>query len=102
MNNSFFKVKSFIGSIATKNYYGAAKAILSDNPLGLTCGMVNIIYEVLYRMKPLRKDSELNFFCNRSAQHLICVLEDAISKQVKRVRLTSVGFSILQWKYFRK
>ncbi|XP_059095329.1 dihydropyrimidine dehydrogenase [NADP(+)]-like [Tigriopus californicus] len=33
-------VKSFIGSIATKNYYGSAKAILSDNPLGLTCGMV--------------------------------------------------------------
>ena len=27
-------------SISTKNYYGAAKAILSDNPLGLTCGMV--------------------------------------------------------------
>ena len=44
MNNSFFKVKSFIGSIATKNYYGAAKAILSDNPLGLTCGMVNTRY----------------------------------------------------------
>jgi hypothetical protein len=35
-------VKSFIGSISTKNYYGAAKAILSDNPLGLTCGMVTI------------------------------------------------------------
>ena len=35
-------VKSFIGSIATKNYYGAAKAILSDNPIGLTCGMVSI------------------------------------------------------------
>jgi len=33
-------VKSFIGSISTKNYYGAAKAIFSDNPLGLTCGMV--------------------------------------------------------------
>ncbi|EGG13663.1 dihydropyrimidine dehydrogenase [Cavenderia fasciculata] len=33
-------VKSFISSIATKNYYGAAKAIFSDNPLGLTCGMV--------------------------------------------------------------
>ena len=47
MNISFFQVKSFIGSIATKNYYGAAKAILSDNPLGLTCGMVNTIYEVL-------------------------------------------------------
>ncbi|CAG2100610.1 unnamed protein product [Medioppia subpectinata] len=26
--------------IANKNYYGAAKEILSDNPLGLTCGMV--------------------------------------------------------------
>lgn len=33
-------VKSFISSIATKNYYGAAKSIFSDNPLGLTCGMV--------------------------------------------------------------
>lgn len=33
-------VKSFITSISNRNYYGAAKAILSDNPLGLTCGMV--------------------------------------------------------------
>ncbi|XP_035270720.1 dihydropyrimidine dehydrogenase a, tandem duplicate 1 [Anguilla anguilla] len=33
-------IKFFITSIANKNYYGAAKAILSDNPLGLTCGMV--------------------------------------------------------------
>eukprot|EP00794_Sanderia_malayensis_P008286 gene8286-9170_t len=33
-------IKSFISSISTMNYYGAAKAIFSDNPLGLTCGMV--------------------------------------------------------------
>uniref|UniRef100_A0A7M5XK40 Dihydropyrimidine dehydrogenase [NADP(+)] n=1 Tax=Clytia hemisphaerica TaxID=252671 RepID=A0A7M5XK40_9CNID len=33
-------VKSFISSISNKNFYGAAKAIFSDNPLGLTCGMV--------------------------------------------------------------
>lgn len=33
-------VKAFISMIANKNYYGAAKVILSDNPLGLTCGMV--------------------------------------------------------------
>jgi len=33
-------VKTFIGNISNKNYYGAARAILSDNPLGLTCGMV--------------------------------------------------------------
>jgi len=33
-------VKSFIGNISNKNYYGAAKSIFSDNPLGLTCGMV--------------------------------------------------------------
>eukprot|EP01104_Vermistella_antarctica_P004115 TRINITY_DN14629_c0_g1_i1.p1 TRINITY_DN14629_c0_g1~~TRINITY_DN14629_c0_g1_i1.p1 ORF type:complete len:1024 (-),score=347.23 TRINITY_DN14629_c0_g1_i1:63-3080(-) len=33
-------VKAFISSIATKNYYGAAQMILSDNPNGLTCGMV--------------------------------------------------------------
>uniref|UniRef100_A0A158R6B8 Dihydropyrimidine dehydrogenase [NADP(+)] n=1 Tax=Syphacia muris TaxID=451379 RepID=A0A158R6B8_9BILA len=33
-------IKSFISSIANKNYYGAAKKIFSDNPLGLTCGMI--------------------------------------------------------------
>ncbi|XP_034241166.1 dihydropyrimidine dehydrogenase [NADP(+)] isoform X2 [Thrips palmi] len=33
-------VKSFITSISNKNFYGAAAAIFSDNPLGLTCGMV--------------------------------------------------------------
>uniref|UniRef100_A0A915LVD1 Dihydropyrimidine dehydrogenase [NADP(+)] n=1 Tax=Meloidogyne javanica TaxID=6303 RepID=A0A915LVD1_MELJA len=33
-------IKAFISSIANKNYYGAAKVIFSDNPLGLTCGMV--------------------------------------------------------------
>ncbi|KAK6484698.1 dihydropyrimidine dehydrogenase [Huso huso] len=33
-------IKTFITSIANKNYYGAARIILSDNPLGLTCGMV--------------------------------------------------------------
>uniref|UniRef100_A0A8D0T781 Dihydropyrimidine dehydrogenase [NADP(+)] n=1 Tax=Sus scrofa TaxID=9823 RepID=A0A8D0T781_PIG len=33
-------IKSFITSISNKNYYGAAKMIFSDNPLGLTCGMV--------------------------------------------------------------
>ncbi|XP_065834475.1 dihydropyrimidine dehydrogenase [NADP(+)]-like isoform X2 [Oscarella lobularis] len=33
-------IKAFITSISNKNYYGASKAIFSDNPLGLTCGMV--------------------------------------------------------------
>ncbi|RZF40963.1 hypothetical protein LSTR_LSTR013218 [Laodelphax striatellus] len=33
-------IKSFITCISHRNYYGAAKMILSDNPLGLTCGMV--------------------------------------------------------------
>lgn len=33
-------IKSFITSISNKNYYGSAKYIFSDNPLGLTCGMV--------------------------------------------------------------
>jgi dihydropyrimidine dehydrogenase (NADP+) len=39
-------VKSFIGMISTKNYYGAAKAIFSDNPNGLTCGMVCPVSEL--------------------------------------------------------
>lgn len=33
-------IEAFICMISNKNYYGAAKTILSDNPLGLTCGMV--------------------------------------------------------------
>lgn len=33
-------IKQFISCISNKNYYGAAKMIFSDNPLGLTCGMV--------------------------------------------------------------
>ncbi|ERL86067.1 dihydropyrimidine dehydrogenase [NADP(+)] [Dendroctonus ponderosae] len=33
-------IKAFITSISNGNFYGAAKTILSDNPLGLTCGMV--------------------------------------------------------------
>jgi dihydropyrimidine dehydrogenase (NADP+) len=33
-------IKAFISCISNKNYYGAAKQILSDNPLGLSCGMV--------------------------------------------------------------
>uniref|UniRef100_A0A0K0DYG4 Dihydropyrimidine dehydrogenase [NADP(+)] n=1 Tax=Strongyloides stercoralis TaxID=6248 RepID=A0A0K0DYG4_STRER len=33
-------IKAFITSISNKNYYGAAKQIFSDNPLGLTCGMI--------------------------------------------------------------
>lgn len=33
-------IKGFISCISTGNYYGAAKMIFSDNPLGLSCGMV--------------------------------------------------------------
>lgn len=33
-------IKAFIQCITTKNYYGAAKFILDNNPIGLTCGMV--------------------------------------------------------------
>lgn len=33
-------IKSFISAISNKNFYGAAQIILSDNPIGLTCGMV--------------------------------------------------------------
>ncbi|KAJ6252976.1 dihydropyrimidine dehydrogenase [NADP(+)] [Anaeramoeba flamelloides] len=33
-------IKNFIQCISSRNYYGAAKTILSDNPVGLSCGMV--------------------------------------------------------------
>lgn len=33
-------IKMFIQCIASENYYGAAKIIFSDNPVGLSCGMV--------------------------------------------------------------
>ncbi|KAJ9459881.1 Dihydropyrimidine dehydrogenase [Diplonema papillatum] len=33
-------IKSFISCIANHNHYGAAHMILSDNPVGLSCGMI--------------------------------------------------------------
>ena len=33
-------IKLIDDGLGFQNYYGAAKAIFSDNPLGLTCGMV--------------------------------------------------------------
>eukprot|EP00760_Papus_ankaliazontas_P027475 PhM_4_TR3356/c0_g1_i1/m.29092/K00207/DPYD; dihydropyrimidine dehydrogenase (NADP+) len=33
-------IKQFIQCISSANYYGASKLILSDNPVGLTCGMI--------------------------------------------------------------
>jgi dihydropyrimidine dehydrogenase (NADP+) len=42
-------IKSFIYNIQNKNWYGAAKVILSDNPLGLTCGQLCPISELCAR-----------------------------------------------------
>mmetsp|Transcript_20053 Transcript_20053/g.32608 ORF Transcript_20053/g.32608 Transcript_20053/m.32608 type:complete len:1074 (-) Transcript_20053:234-3455(-) len=39
-------VKSFITSISNKNFYGAAKTIFSDNPVGISCGMVCPVSEL--------------------------------------------------------
>lgn len=33
-------VKTFISNIQNRNFYGAAKTIMSDNPVGLSCGLV--------------------------------------------------------------
>lgn len=39
-------IRTFIYQIQNKNYYGAAKTILSDNPLGLSCGALCPISEL--------------------------------------------------------
>jgi len=39
-------IRSFIYQIQNKNYYGAAKTILSDNPLGLSCGALCPVSEL--------------------------------------------------------
>lgn len=39
-------IRSFIYQIENRNYYGAAKTILSDNPLGLSCGALCPITEL--------------------------------------------------------
>lgn len=36
----FVELRLTFSFYCLQNYYGAAKAIFSDNPLGLTCGMV--------------------------------------------------------------
>jgi len=42
-------IKTFIYNIQNRNWYGAAKTILSDNPLGLSCGMLCPISELCAR-----------------------------------------------------
>lgn len=42
-------IKTFIYNIQNKNWYGAAKVIFSDNPLGLTCGQLCPISELCAR-----------------------------------------------------
>ncbi len=42
-------IKTFIYNIENKNWYGAAKVILSDNPLGLTCGQLCPVSELCAR-----------------------------------------------------
>ena len=42
-------IKTFIYNIQNKNWYGAAKVILSDNPLGLTCGQLCPVSELCAR-----------------------------------------------------
>ncbi len=39
-------IRMFIYQIQNKNYYGAAKTILSDNPLGLSCGALCPVSEL--------------------------------------------------------
>ena len=39
-------IRMFIYQIENKNYYGAAKTILSDNPLGLSCGALCPVSEL--------------------------------------------------------
>lgn len=39
-------IRQFIYQIQNKNYYGAAKTILSDNPLGLSCGALCPVSEL--------------------------------------------------------
>ena len=42
-------ISTFIYNIGKKNWYGAAKVILGDNPLGLTCGQLCPISELCAR-----------------------------------------------------
>jgi dihydropyrimidine dehydrogenase (NADP+) len=42
-------IATFIYNIENRNWYGAAKVILSDNPMGLTCGLLCPISELCAR-----------------------------------------------------
>eukprot|EP01126_Amoeba_proteus_P040937 TRINITY_DN4391_c0_g1_i4.p1 TRINITY_DN4391_c0_g1~~TRINITY_DN4391_c0_g1_i4.p1 ORF type:complete len:1068 (-),score=286.80 TRINITY_DN4391_c0_g1_i4:118-3249(-) len=84
-------VKAFISSIATKNYYGAAKMILSDNPLGLSCGMVCPVSELCVGGCNLAGTEEGAININGLQQFAVEVFSKMGVKQIRDPRAPSLA-----------
>ena len=109
---------SICSLICWQNYYGAAKTILSDNPLGLTCGMVCPTSDLcvggcnLYAAEegPINIGglqqfaTEVNsrnrsLFCVWSLYELICWPSASLSHLEFQSNSHFTRFSILHWNF---
>lgn len=76
-------IKSFIYCIQNKNWYGAAKVILSDNPLGLTCGQLCPISELCARNCNVSHTEQGAIKINRLQEIAVRIFKEMGVKQIK-------------------
>jgi len=76
-------IKTFIYSIQNRNWYGAAKAILSDNPLGLSCGMLCPISELCARNCNVAHTEQGAIKINRLQEFAVRVFKEMGVPQIK-------------------
>jgi dihydropyrimidine dehydrogenase (NADP+) len=76
-------IKTFIYNIQNKNWYGAAKVILSDNPLGLTCGQLCPISELCARNCNVSHTEQGAIKINRLQEIAVRIFKEMGVPQVK-------------------
>jgi dihydropyrimidine dehydrogenase (NADP+) len=76
-------IKSFIYNIENKNWYGAAKVILSDNPLGLTCGQLCPISELCARNCNVSETEQGSIKINRLQELAVRIFKEMGVPQIR-------------------
>ncbi|EGR27432.1 hypothetical protein IMG5_196150 [Ichthyophthirius multifiliis] len=83
-------IKTFIYNIQNKNWYGAAKCILSDNPLGLTCGQLCPISELCARNCNVSHTEQGAIKINRLQELAVRIFKEMGVKQIKDPSLVNL------------
>ncbi|CAD8146444.1 unnamed protein product [Paramecium octaurelia] len=80
-------IKSFIYNIEKKNWYGAAKVILTDNPLGLSCGQLCPISELCARNCNVASSEKGAIKINKLQEFAVSMFKEMGVKQIRDPKL---------------